>query len=426
MIPHSNKFNFVTDREQWIEDNKHICTYPYVGAHTKSRWDPCCWYRSTVDFNSSSVTRVKEHIESQKIDAFCYYCTNQEKNNLLSGRQRALLELSPEDLQSFLQNKKLNEFTVTITLSNKCNMACRICGPHLSSLYGQLIGIKNFSSPNLSDNVQYWEEIKNSIKEGVNQYNVYRLTITGGEGTIQNDLYKLVDWLYQQNLSQKINLHLLTNGSTFLEETFSEWQQMFKQIDFGLSIDSVNENYSYVRWPMKFDKLEKNLYQFSEFSKKYKNFTYFITPTFYINNIAYLPEWLEFFEKFYNAGNNFVIFDNTFVEPNFLAIANLPTYLKNNLLTIIEPLPNLDLNILKKNTQFRESMHNIIEQLKMDLEIIPSQQFKQQELWREYLQQTAKWDLLTNTSLPVSNQKLWDRLSGQDQLYYRELLQQSL
>jgi hypothetical protein len=424
MIPHSNKFNFVTDREQWIEDNKHICTIPYKETHYRLGYaNPCCYYQSTEGLTVSPAATVKTFIESQQVDPSCAYCTKQENNNQLSGRKRDLLSISVADLESFLKNHTFEEFSTTLVFSNKCNMACRMCSPGNSSLFGKMIGIKDYASPTISDNTQYWNQIKNEIRQGVEQYSTYRLTVTGGEGTVQDDLYKLTEWLCAENLSQRVHLQILTNGSTWLEDTYADWCQQFRQLTFSLSIDSVYENYGYVRWPMQFDKIRKHLDKFAEYSRYYSNFNYYFTPVFYANNVAYLPEWLEFFENFFDCGNDVCVFDGTLVNPKHYQILNLPTYLKNSLLPIIEPLPNLDLKILHKNLQFKESLCNIITQLKMDLEVTPDQQSKQHLLWRDYLSQTAKWDLLTNTSLPTANRKLWDRLNSQDKLYYCQLFE---
>jgi hypothetical protein len=425
MIPHSNKFNFVTDREQWIEDNKHVCTIPYKEIHFRLGYaNPCCYYRPTEGLTVAPAATVKTYIESQQVDPACAYCTKQENNNQFSGRKRDLLSISAADLEQCLTNKSSAEFSTTVVFSNKCNMACRMCSPGNSSLIGKMIGIRDYASPTISDNIQYWHQIQNEIRQGVEKYSVYRLIVTGGEGTVQDDLYKLTDWLCAENLSERIHLHILTNGSTWLEDTYANWCQRFRQLTFSISIDSVYENYGYVRWPMQFDKIQKHLDKFAEYSRYYSNFSYYFTPVFYANNVAYLPEWLEFFETFFDRGNDVCVFDQTLVDPKPYQILNLPTYLKNSLLRIIEPLPNLDLKILHKNTQFKESLCNIVEQLKIDLEVAPNQKFKQRLMWKEYLNQTAKWDQLTNITLPAANRKLWDRLSIQDQLYYHKLFEQ--
>jgi organic radical activating enzyme len=427
MIPHSNKFDFVTDREQWIEDNKHVCTIPYKETHYRLGYaNPCCYYQPTQGLIAQPAARVKKHIESQQVDAFCSYCTKQEQNNQLSGRKRDLLDINKISLENFLTNKNFEEFSTTLVFSNKCNMACRMCSPGNSSLFGKLVGIKDYASSTISDNLQYWQQIKNQIRSDVDKYKIYRLTVTGGEGTLQDDLYRLTEWLYEENLSQKIHLQILTNGSTWLADTYKQWCERFQQLTFSISIDSVNLNYEYVRWPMQFDKIAKHLYQFAELGNQHNNFNYYFTPVFYANNVAYLPEWLDWFENFYKQGNDVSIFDGTLVDPNHYQILNLPTYIKQDLLSVIEPLPELNLKILDKNSTFRQSLNNIVTQLKTDCENSPEQKNKQLTIWKEYLKQTAKWDLLTNTSLPISNQKLWDRLNSQDQLYYRELLKQSL
>jgi hypothetical protein len=420
MIPYNKNFDLDSQREQWINDNKHICISPYKEFHyRKSHKNPCCFYQNNDTFDGSMTSTVKTNIESMKLDSNCKQCHRQEQRGQLSGRQRELLELPTQELIDFLTIKKVKDFSSTFMFSNKCNMSCRMCDGNLSSLYDKTWNKVDRPYATISDNNEYWEIIKNDIKSQVDNYETYRLNIMGGEGTIQEDLYKLTDWLIKEKLSQKIYLELGTNGSVFLKEAYSDWCKNFKQVSFALSIDSVADNYYYARWPVKFDKIKDNLQNFAELEKSFTNCNYYLTPTFYVNNIAYLTDWLDFFENFYSDKTQCHIFDNTLNKPNYLAVINLPTYIKQQLCSTIEPVLE-QYSILEKNSVFKRSIASLVDQLKNNLEEPEHGQMYQSSIWKEYLETTAKWDKLTKTSIAIHNKKLWDLFSDEDKnLYFK-------
>lgn len=414
MIPHSTTFDYSTDFDRWSMDNQHICVIPYsnLGTHFRStQQDPCCWYRSTSD---DPVAEVKRNIESGKIDKNCHLCHEKEANNQLSGRQRALSHFNPSLMNRFLTTKKINTFSMFIKFSNKCNMACRICNSGNSSLYESIWNSnKNTPNPNVDDLTDF-EILKTNIKEISDQNEFFTLVIVGGEGTIQSELYMLTDWLNEEKLSKRINLQINTNGSVFLEDVFSKWCDNFKSLSFGISIDSADtDNFIYVRYPVKFEKIRNNLQQFKLLAETHSNVSLYISPTFYINNIAYLKEFLDYFETFNISGRGVKIFDNSLSQCDHLSLLALPMYLRKKLaVQVQEILVSHDYSLINYNPLFKKSIHSLLDQLTSD-------EFSRSN-WDTYMSTTAEWDGLTKTNLSINNKKLWDLLSDEDKnAYYR-------
>ena len=413
MIPHSTTFDYSSEFDQWSADNQHLCVIPYsyVGVHVgQKKQDPCCWYRSTGD---NPIAEVKNNIESGKIDKNCQLCHTQEANNQFSGRQRALAQLNHHELPEFLITKKIDTFFMFITFSNKCNMACRICNSGTSSLYDSIWNNNKVEPKSIRDDPTYFEIIKADIRNKIDQYKSLRLVIMGGEGTVQSDLFMLTDWLQEENLSKKIDLQIGTNGSVFLDETFSSWCNNFKSLSFGISIDSTDEdNFVYVRYPVKFEKIHNNLQKFKLLAETHSNVDFDIRPTFYINNIAYLKEFLDYFEKFRISNRNIRIFDNTLTHCDHLSLLALPSYLRKKLSEQIQEILSHNYSLFIYNPVFKKSIQSFLDQL-------TSNDFLETN-WTTYISTTARWDGLTDTNLSINNKKLWDLLSDEDKnAYYR-------
>ena len=419
MILHNSKFDLELDRLQWAQDNKHICIIPYIETQIRSdHINPCCFYTqetNTMDVENldQRIITVKNNIESGRIDKNCHVCHNEETNGQLSSRVRQILQHTSQEILEVLTTKQTREFTDFIIFSNKCNMACRMCSGDNSSLYASIWANKKDTSVNLSSDDVVWSAIKAKIKYNIeNAKDVYRIVVMGGEGTIQEDLYKLTDWLIDEKLSNRVNLQIATNGSVCQDETFNYWCKNFKQLTFGVSVDSANaDNFPYVRYPAKFEKISKNLQSFKELTAQYQNFNFYITPTFYINNIAYLEDFLDYFEEFDCDTKCLAIRDNTLSQPEYLKLSNLPNYIKTQLVDQIIAYIN-NYSLLERNPMFKISINSMLDQLRIT-------DFST-EHWERYLDTSARWDRLTGTDIAVNNKRLWDLFSDSDKALYHQ------
>ena len=413
MIPYSTKFDYSSQFDQWSADNQHICVIPYNNIGISSgitKHAPCCWYRSSGAVDP--IAEVKQNIELGRTDKNCYLCHTKEDNGQISGRQRALLDLTPPGLTKFLTTKKLNNFFMFVTFSNKCNMACRICNAGTSSLYDSIWNNNKTKLNYVDDNPTYFEIIKSEILATVDQHEIFNLMIMGGEGTIQSDLYTLADWLQREHLSENINLRIGTNGSVFHDDIFNQWCNNFKSLSFSISVDSTDDdNFVYVRYPVKFEKIHHNLQHFKSLAETHSNSSFSISPTFYINNIAYLKEFLDYFESFKISGRGVKIFDNSLSECDHLSLLALPLYLRKKIAQQIQDILSYNYSLFIDNPVFKQSVYSLLDQLTGD-------NFSESN-WATYISTTAKWDRLTNTDLGVNNKKLWDLLSVADQAAYR-------
>jgi hypothetical protein len=420
MIPQNKTVDHRIDFDSWSRNNPHICTIPYQEVHYDLNYadtgssfvmGPCCWYKNSGVGNH--VIQIKKNIESGLVDKNCDICHRQESSQQFSGRQRALKNFSPDQLNEFLENKTIKFFDMFFMFSNKCNMACRSCGKWNSSLYDSIWNNKKNIPMSIGDDPNFWKTIKADIQEKASLHEDLRMIIMGGEGTIQEDLYHLTDWLQQENLNKKITLQIGSNGSVFLEDKFMSWCDSFKNVSFALSVDSTNEdNFLYVRYPVKFEKINENLQKFKSLAELKSNFSFYITPTFHANNIAYLKDFLDYFENFQVSEKCVAIYDNTLYQPAELALLSLPSMVKEKLFTQIQSLINHDYKVWDTNPTFKKSIESMLDQLK-------TTDFSE-KVWKKYISTTARWDQLTDNIPWINNKNLWDLLSVEDQESYRQ------
>lgn len=411
MIPIINESIRHTDRYQWAKQNQHICLLPYTSYQYFHRTDsvsPCCNLERTVNTDYFiHIKELKKSTESGQLYKNCHDCYKCEAENKVSERMRHLIGLSEETLDSLLTTQHSDHFYIHCTLSSLCNMACRSCNPNTSSLYKKIIFGDNKPSSTISDNPDFWQALLNSIKEVVAKYELVTVVISGGEGFVQPDFLKLTQWLIENKISQNIRIAINTNGSIIDEKIYELLCTNFKEVNLAVSVDSIHENYHYVRWPYHWDKIESNLLQFLEYQKKYSNFSFFLTPVWGINNIFYLKDWVEYFEKF-NDGRT-MAYDTPLYQPSWMDVQYLPGYLKQELIADLEYV--LSSTWMQKNVAFHANIKNLLEHCKNQIDS-PAQQRE----WKNYVMNTTMWDTKTKTKLSVHCRKLYEKLNDTENL----------
>ena len=116
-----------------------------------------------------------------------------------------------------------NFHVVNYHITNRCNYHCSYC-------FGKFDGQKD---PSLADAKKIIRNIadyftQNNIKDG-------RINFAGGEPTLYEHLYELIDYASSLGLSVSI----VTNGSLLTPERIYSWQGKVSCI--GISIDSIND-----------------------------------------------------------------------------------------------------------------------------------------------------------------------------------------
>ena len=406
-----------SQRHQWANDNKHICYLPYNSLqffHSSKYVSPCCNLGKTVETDYlKPIFELKQAIKNKSTFQNCSVCYQCEDEGKISERTRYLIELTDSQLDNFLANQTVNGFNIHCTLSNLCNMACRSCNINTSSLFAKIETGKELKTETISDDPSYWNTMLASIEIEVNRRDDVNLVISGGEGLIQPDFKKLLNWLIEKNISKKIHITINTNGIIDNEKLITFLCDNFFRVSLAVSVDSIYENYHYVRWPGTWIKIEQNLEVFADYRNSRSNFDFFLTPVWSVNNIFYVSDWILYFEKFKARFNfpYFFAYDTPLFQPSWLDIKNMPDYLKLDAAKDLETV--LENEWLKTNKGLYTNLHNLYHILHMPQDRLSD--------WRYYCKKTAEWDVKTNASSSIYNRKLFEKLKESD----KELLLRS-
>lgn len=149
-----------------------------------------------------------------------------------------------------------NAITVDIHLDNQCNAACVICGEHSSSLWQK----ENAKLAAKKIKIQTADAvIDRTIHDIVQNIQLDDLTYVkffGGEPLFTDTHVKFIKQIPNPH---NVVLHYTTNGSIYPnDEVLAIWKK-FKTVIFAASLDGVDQQFDYVRWPLPWKKVSSNL-----------------------------------------------------------------------------------------------------------------------------------------------------------------------
>ena len=270
-----------------------FCILPFIHieARTDGRLAPCCVSKNTLKrndandfhlaqdrlqdaYDSAEMQTLRNHLLSGVRDANCSACWNEEDSGRTSKRtdenrrfaahaERVLSDGKPLPFPIFLDLK----------LGNKCNLKCRICGPDNSSKWME--ESLKFSG---KDYLQRCTEHLRSLPEAESRYKIShwpevsdhfwqefaalastleRIDFFGGEPTLIERHYEILQFLADKGYAQNIRLQYSTNGTFFPEKAVTEIYHKFKSVTFGMSIDGLHERFEYQRFPASFENVRR-------------------------------------------------------------------------------------------------------------------------------------------------------------------------
>ena len=153
-----------------------------------------------------------------------------------------------------IPNKNLPTI-LDLDFSNFCNLKCIMCNPTRSSEWAkdEGKGISVISKDLINDLF--------SISKDVVQ-----MTIQGGEPSIMHEYEYYFKLLDKANVAKNIDLQVITNA-TNVNNRFYSLLERFKSVRLSVSIDAYDLANDYIRWPSKFNQIEKNLIKIADLKK---------------------------------------------------------------------------------------------------------------------------------------------------------------
>jgi len=245
--------------------------------------------------NSNFLNGVKQQFLNDTWPLGCDRCRIEEDNNIKS--KRLLDSIRWKDYYQTFNLASDNFITSNIAFGNTCNLKCITCGPSPSSRwhkeYQQIYGDKIIP-------FKFYK--KNFVEDFVNSApDIKHLDIGGGEpflsGTTEQK--QLLEYYIQTNQANNISIHYTTNATIYPEKEWWDLWCHFKEIDIQLSIDGIEKQYEYIRYPAIWDVLVTNAKLYLKQRSVLTNLRLSVSHTVSAYNIYYLA---EFFIWCYNIG----------------------------------------------------------------------------------------------------------------------------
>ena len=308
-----------------------ICYHPWVGIDIspQGEFKPCCKYSNPIANDltqyqkSDELSDLKRQFLNGDKPRGCNRCWQDEAAGLPSKR---LLDWEYVFQQ---QIPNLDELKVlSFPMGNICNLACRICSSDASSKwYTEANKLKNdfpetkiFGHKKFYKDEKFLGEIKNLSS------NLIHVEFPGGEpfltGVEQN--LDFLDHLIEHN-SQEVSLHYTTNTTKFPKKEFWDKWRNFKKVDIQLSIDGIEDQFEYNRWPAEWSHSLASIEKFKDHANG--NIKLSISHTVSIFTVFYLPEFFEWIERAQLPEPYLGLLSN----PNYYSISAFPDPIKDKI-----------------------------------------------------------------------------------------------
>ena len=277
----------------------------------------------------------------------CYYQEQHRPKNFdnISSRLYYAKEVGPYVNKTLLDNKdNFNLKHVDIRWNNRCNQACVYCSPEYSSKWAKELNVKDtFNKNNINKVKKYIFENIKSLK------NVY---LAGGEPLLMNENKEFLELLLKEN--KDVHLRVNTNLSSTKTGVF-ELICKFKNVHWTVSLETIEEEYEYVRFGGKWKNFLNNLTTISKLKEHKISFN----MLHFILNYMSVFDCIKFLQGLGFHNNSFVL--GPLYTPSYLNIKNLPYEAKKQVKRKLEDLIDEKPGFLLQN-----SLENVLNYLTAD------------------------------------------------------------
>jgi len=292
---------------------------------------PCCWFKSSVPFASMSSLDHLHLVNDWTPD--CRVCKQQEDSGIQSFRQASF------DIVQDIDHGV--PVALDINLDFECNAACIMCGPELSTLWSKELKKINIAhTPTKSIRLEQISELLNHLDLS----QIGRIKFFGGE-PLFNDIH--LEILKKLPNPGNIDVWYTTNASIYPKQQVLDTWAKFKLVYFEASVDGTDEQFDYIRWPLKWDKVQDNLLRLREEAPS--NVLFRINHTVNPFNALYYSRLLEWVDTKF-ATNRFTDPTEINIHPCWgtWALTKTPIELREK---VYQMYPDSDISNLLKNTQ---------------------------------------------------------------------------
>jgi 4Fe-4S single cluster domain len=298
-----------------IFNNPAFCVLPFYGLEIPDQVT-CCLLPDGHD-----IEQIKSDMLQGKRPTDCNKCWDLEDAGFKSDR---MIKNETVDFYSDLdisllfdqcQQGKNTILHYKIDTSNTCNATCITCSSYHSSSWAQLES-RNNTKPYKNWSLTFDQSITN-----LDFAQAKSIGFRGGEPLLSRTNFEILEkLLYHGNTNCFINF--TTNGSVVLTQSQLQVLSQFSNINMCFSIDGVGPVFEYMRYPLKWEALLKNI----EICRAHN---IMVSANFTVSNLnlIYFTEITNWFDQ--NKINYLV---NFVYRPEHFRPGALPAHVKHKIL----------------------------------------------------------------------------------------------
>jgi organic radical activating enzyme len=169
-----------------------------------------------------------------------------------------------------------------------CNLACRTCGPELSTFWQKHLKENNlWNFPIISTRDS--DKIINILKQ-LDLQNLRQVVFCGGETLLGNEYWNVAQWIIENipDAKNQLTLCFQTNGTQPLSEKNYKIIEKVHLVKMHFSIDGIKNKFEYLRWPADWDQTIYNIFNIRDNCPS--NVMFVVEETVSIFNLMYLDE----------------------------------------------------------------------------------------------------------------------------------------
>jgi radical SAM protein with 4Fe4S-binding SPASM domain len=401
---------------------KHFCTAPWVHIHTWPNGTvfPCRnslrefdnvgnLYDNTIEeiWNSDKIKQFRQDLLNDVARPdICGRCYENEAVGHWSLRQYCNENFKEEfEIQSQFDDVPPNLYYWDFRFDNTCNQACRSCGPQLSSSWHDDYYRKTGRNP-IGIESKFTKFRKDDVNRKLIDDNlsyVKEINFAGGESTITQDHYEILNKLFAMN-KLNVSLRYVTNLSTlkYKDMKFLEVWPRMKRVDVVVSLDEVESRGEYWRHGLKWPEFVDNCKTLLATCHANQNMSMSYGVTVSIFNLLRLNDIADYLlEHGMLDSSVFIDYNSALNCTSHLDITSLPDHIKQqaikNIDLLIEKLERLGIkssiesvkNKIQENYVISESTLKYAAESFAKLDVIRNQSLKEvapelYEIYKDY------------------------------------------
>lgn len=210
------------------------------------QWAPCCFTpaHNATNCDAKSIKLLRNQLRKQariNPQSICGACVTQEAAGKISMRMGYQMQFANLDSDSTM---------IEIGNDIRCNAACIMCNGNLSTLWQQELGKK------ITVTQQSTNQLTQQVLDLIDIEQVKIISFAGGEPLLTSTHTDILS--ASPDLSDVI-ISYHTNGSILPDDhTLHLWGKAKKVLLF-FSIDGIDQQFEYIRWPLQWTTVSKNL-----------------------------------------------------------------------------------------------------------------------------------------------------------------------